>query len=165
MSPEETRDALWKAILEKVDELRAGHDNHGSMRGEAYYSTNNRSCMCRLSLGRREGGDDVFLITAGAPAFESIHVRVEQFQDAHDEHWMRTLAEMTDQDVFIDGMHYRIGPKNARGMKGFGGRTFHIRLASGAVVTTDNLWAGSRVPPVWRHRIPDNAAFVDAPAT
>jgi hypothetical protein len=50
-----------------------------------------------------------------------------------------------------------------RDFYGHGGREFRIRLASGEVVNTNNLWHGGQIPERFWNRMPDNATFERIP--
>lgn len=71
-------------------------------------------------------------------------------------HWKR----LTNQTVYvIKGRAHVVG--NGLGKnRGYGGRTFRLRLMSDlSLVTTNDLNSVGLVPPEWRHRFPDNATF------
>lgn len=69
--------------------------------------------------------------------------------------------------VVADGAHYRIGPEDAQGFRGFGGAAWIVRFYDGRVVRTTNLWHQGEIPPAWRGLLPDNATLTSdwPPAT
>lgn len=88
-------------------------------------------------------------------------------------HWRKYFLRKDDMSsVVVLGHHYRILPPEsgqAHGLKGHGGRVFHIRflphvpIRGGVTVTTDNLWSQGIISPTWRERLPDNAEFLQYP--
>lgn len=72
--------------------------------------------------------------------------------------YLENVTDPVDR-VVIDGEHYVIR-EDAGPIRGFGGRRFDIQFFDGRTVTTRNLWHQGTVPAEWRHRYPDNAAFV-----
>lgn len=72
--------------------------------------------------------------------------------------YLENVTDPADR-VVIDGEHYVIR-EDAGPIRGFGGRRFDIQFFDGRTVTTRNLWHQGTVPAEWRHRYPDNAAFV-----
>lgn len=73
-----------------------------------------------------------------------------------------TLAE-SPASVRIAGCHYVIGTQDESApahCRGFGGAVYRIRFHDGREVTTCDLWKQGVIPPRFRDRLPDNAAFV-----
>lgn len=62
--------------------------------------------------------------------------------------------------VRVDGTHYSIGRENEGGMRGFGGRKFHVKFFDGREVITTNLWHNGAIPESHKELLPDNAVFV-----
>jgi hypothetical protein len=64
----------------------------------------------------------------------------------------------------IEGQHYWLGAGGGDSRwRGHGGREFTIRRLSGELVVTTDLWHQGIIPPHFRERLPDNAAFVQIP--
>ena len=64
----------------------------------------------------------------------------------------------SSEAVVVDGAAYSVGPETDS-FKGFGGRRYVIRMNSGKVVETTNLWHRGQVPHSHRSRLRDNAQF------
>lgn len=77
--------------------------------------------------------------------------------------WTNVLSQ---SPVVIDGSAYTIVPDDPspHSFKGFGGRKFKIRHNDGKITLTHNLWHRGAIPNHFRKRLPNNAAFVQAPA-
>lgn len=76
--------------------------------------------------------------------------------------WRLGLSSPGGRPVVIDAVHYVIGPENARGSRGFGGRKHVIRLRdTGEIIESTNLWLQGDVPLVFRDLLPDTADFVE----
>ena len=114
----------------------------------------------RIVLDQQDGSHRVF------------HIKVEltEVEDTiHDEFWQDRIAkdaEYPEEVAIIQGHHYVIGGEKeftgfGRGVRGFSGRKFQIKFFDGRVVTTTNLWTQGRIPPKFRHQLPDNAEFKD----
>lgn len=80
----------------------------------------------------------------------------------HKKFWLEIIEEK-DSHVIINGNCYYIDkthPMSDSDFRGYGGREFKIKLHSGEVITTNNLWYNGEVPEEFRDRLPDNAEFV-----
>ena len=74
--------------------------------------------------------------------------------------WINVVEDDHDgRGIILDGVHYRDGGRTLRASEanGFGGAEWRLRLTSGALVETNNLWCQGRVPDHFRDRLPDNA--------
>jgi len=80
--------------------------------------------------------------------------------------WGEQLDNRTNAAV-INGEHYRIGTERVgrpADVRGFGGRTYHLRnLATGEVTTTSDLWWQGLIPNFALPQFPDSHEFVTAP--
>lgn len=76
------------------------------------------------------------------------------------------LAEKVNESIRIDGVHYMNGQNSKRPGKwnGHGGRLFTIKMFSGEIIETCDLWYQGEIPEAFRARMPDNAEFVKIPA-
>ena len=63
--------------------------------------------------------------------------------------------------IRIQGSHYELGPEtnHSAGCRGFGGRTFKIKMLNGMKITTSNLWTQGLIPPQFKNLLPDNAEW------
>lgn len=61
-------------------------------------------------------------------------------------------------NIVIEGKVYVIGDGSY--IRGFGGRTFKIRLLTGQMITTNDLWFNGEIPKLFRDKIPDNASLI-----
>lgn len=82
--------------------------------------------------------------------------------------WEVTLSEKDSKRIVIDYHVYSIGEEPKQGSNtnksdlGMSGRRFDIELLStGQKFTTHNLWSGSEIPERYRHRIENNARFLN----
>lgn len=63
--------------------------------------------------------------------------------------------------AIINNGHYTLNKDSLDGVKGFGGKKFHIRFNDGHEEFCDNLTCQGRIPnDYWRELMPDNAEFV-----
>lgn len=64
--------------------------------------------------------------------------------------------------IVVDGRHYTDGGKSSdpARWKGFGGHKWKIRMFSGEIIETDNLWHQGTIPPWFTKDIPNNAEFI-----
>ena len=62
-------------------------------------------------------------------------------------HWSTVTSE---ECILIEGESYMVGPENVKGIKGFGGRRFKIKLETGQIIETTNLWTQGTVPEYWK---------------
>lgn len=61
--------------------------------------------------------------------------------------------------IVMNGVYYVDAGWKEKGLLGFGGRVFKYRkLGSDEIITTNNMWNGSKIPEVWA--VPDNAEMV-----
>ena len=44
--------------------------------------------------------------------------------------------------------------------RGYGGKGIKIKLHTGEIIVTNNLWHNGEVPKEFRDRLPDNAEFI-----
>lgn len=67
--------------------------------------------------------------------------------------------------IRIEGVHYMNGPnaKKPHQYNGHGGRNFIIKMNSGEVIETCDLWCQGSIPTRFRDKMPDNATFVQIP--
>lgn len=72
-------------------------------------------------------------------------------------YWNAHLA--SEGYLVIHGLYYIDEGWKEKGTLGLGGRVFKYRkLGSDEIITTNNMWNGSKIPEVWA--IPDNAELV-----
>ena len=79
--------------------------------------------------------------------------------------WVEKINIKNRNDVIrINQQHYIIGSETAEtigSFRGFNGRKFKIRFLDGREIITTNLWSQSRIPDLFKERLPDNAIFVE----
>ena len=51
-------------------------------------------------------------------------------------------------------------PMSDSPFRGYGGRGIKIKLQTGEIIVTNNLWHNGKVPKEFRDRLPDNAEFI-----
>lgn len=76
--------------------------------------------------------------------------------------WLEIIKEK-DEHVIINGICYYLDkahPMSDSPFRGYGGREFKIKLHTGEIIVTNNLWHNGEVPKEFRDRLPDNAEFV-----
>lgn len=67
---------------------------------------------------------------------------------------------LDDEAIIIDQNCYHAAPEHDNsGFRGFGGRRFKIRMLSGKIIETTNLWHQGRIPDEFYRS--DNAEFVN----
>lgn len=78
--------------------------------------------------------------------------------------WEKEGNEHGGVPVRVDGHHYLAYPgTNHTGVGlGFGGAQMRIRLFTGEVLESNNVWSQGEIPECFRKRLPDNAEFVRA---
>lgn len=91
--------------------------------------------------------------------------RREKSLCSHCDFWLDWVKRFGPGDVVIDGRKYHYDPRcpikgGESSFRGFGGRTFKIRLHGGAEVTTNNLWTQGEIPAHFLDRFPNNAEFI-----
>ena len=155
-------DDLWQAVLARCEELKP-EGSAGSSRSASLIESDGRGVAAICSFDLDDGTSVVHQITARAVTRgRVIEVQHTTWLDSHDQFWADQMADR-EGAVVIDHCHYRIKPDIPRGdggFAGYGGRLHRIRLASGDVIETRNLWYQGIVPPPWRERLPDDAEFV-----
>lgn len=61
--------------------------------------------------------------------------------------------------IIINGMCYQVGKEDSKSsFRGFDGRKFYIRMKTGQVIITTNLWSNGQVPKKYKKK--DNAKFI-----
>lgn len=77
--------------------------------------------------------------------------------------WTKRMNETNG--VRIKGSHYQVGDETKCNpkFKGHGGREFRIRMFTGEIITTTNLWGQGNIPAIFHDRMPDNAEFLSTP--
>lgn len=84
---------------------------------------------------------------------------VEDFQGFTDTFWNDQLSDRKDA-VVINGSQYRSGVEYPRKGHGMDGRHFKIiRLDTGEVIDTNDLWHQGTVPKEYKGILQDNAKF------
>jgi hypothetical protein len=170
-SKKEQEDALWDAVLKRVEHIQKTKDEYsGTSRSCAEYTHHDDGtidCHCTYKSGNKDGSSTVFTLTATWKDGQ-ILVQVEEATDHAD--WFWGPGGHRDEDdpmrrVVVDGVHYYLGEdrKESGTFKGFAGRRFEIEFFDGRRVVTNDLWYQGRIPPKWRERFPDNARFVPQP--
>lgn len=77
--------------------------------------------------------------------------------------WTEKVDRKNDGVSFVyKGEHYIVGPEDAKGMKGYGGRQWAIYHKDGRTITT-NLWHQGEVSGRFRDRLPDNCTIIQVP--
>ena len=71
----------------------------------------------------------------------------------------KEIEQEKDKHLFIKGQSYSIGPENST-FKGYGGRYFKIRLNTGEIIETSNLWNQGVIPDEFKESLKDNAEFI-----
>lgn len=161
---QETVDLLWKAILAKVEEIKAETPHKGYSRKQAYVCADGHSVATTADLSHDDGTHTVFWIEARAKQFRAGEFDITVARSFHSAEWFwdDLLAKDRSKAVVVEGRHYYIGDGNrSRESSGFSGRTFVIRFHDGREVMTRDLWYQGVIPPVFRDRMPDNAVFAD----
>lgn len=166
---DELEAALWAALLEKIEEIKAENNLRPSYRGRAMVSgrgqhPNHLTVTVLASLGQKpdDGSEWNYLITAHRGSREVINFEVKHWVSHHDDFWNMQL-EKRDNAFVADGRHYRINPDlrpGERGVAGFGGSPATVKFFDGRVVETRNLWSQGVVPAPFRDRLPDDAELV-----
>lgn len=80
----------------------------------------------------------------------------------HKKFWLEIIKEK-DEHVIINGICYYLDkarPMSDSPFRGYGGREFKIKLHTGEIIVTNNLWHNGEVPKEFRDRLPDNAELV-----
>lgn len=81
------------------------------------------------------------------------------------EFWDEQVADTNGRHVINGWLYRRSCEDSTFAFRGFGGRTFRIRVtATGETVTTTNLWSQGEVPAEYRDLLPDDAEFVPTTA-
>jgi len=67
---------------------------------------------------------------------------------------------------FVHGTRYhdggKVDKKITRGFLGYGGADWIIKIKdTGQIIETNNLWCQGDVPKHFKHRMPDNAEFIE----
>lgn len=62
--------------------------------------------------------------------------------------------------IIIDGKCYYNSTNKNSSFKGFGGTKFKIRMFTGEIIETNNLWHNGTIPESHREILKDNAEFV-----
>ncbi len=76
------------------------------------------------------------------------------------EFWREQSLDRSNALV-VGGTQYRLGPEDARDMRGFSGNRWTIEFLDGSgVVTSTNLWCQGKVPAAWLPMLPDSARFL-----
>jgi hypothetical protein len=75
------------------------------------------------------------------------------------------LTTQASKTIRIEGTHYMNGPnaKKPHKYNGFAGRKFTIKMNSGEIIETCDLWYQGEIPTRFRDKMPDNATFVHVP--
>lgn len=152
--------AIWAGILKLVDELPT---TGGTSRDAGHWNEYGTASGGTGTEGRTKyvtWNDD------GTKTVYDVIVTVRARTDDNDEFWRAQLADRAGA-IVINHKHYRVGKNNGRpsyeaGFKGFGGRSFKIRmLDNGHVAEVNDLWFQGPIPPKFHELLPDNAEFVD----
>lgn len=77
--------------------------------------------------------------------------------------WTNIINKNSPTRRIINGKCYHIGESNNGPSRwnGFGGRGFKIRLFTGEVAETNNLWHQGTVPERFQEQLPNNAEFIN----
>ena len=74
----------------------------------------------------------------------------------------KTKPEVRDalNTIRADGVHYTIEDEYSQdSFRGYSGSKWIIRLSTGEVVVTTNLWHQGKIPGVFKDQLPNNASF------
>ena len=75
--------------------------------------------------------------------------------------WITLSRGNREECLVINNVHYMLGDENQRGLRGFNGQKFTIRMIdSGKELSTTNLWTQGTIPGHLRHMFQNNAEFV-----
>lgn len=78
----------------------------------------------------------------------------------HIDFWNEIVTQK-DKHIFIEGKSYLIGDENdISSFRGCDGRHFRIRLNTGKIIDTTNLWCQGAIPEKFRDILKDNAKFL-----
>jgi hypothetical protein len=158
------RDALWQAVLAKVDEVA----KHGG-RSQAFYGGDGYTCMAIATKSQDDGTEIVYEITARDNRDRlGITVSVAESVRVHHGFW-KPIADHPDRSerVVIGDRCYTVRPDSSspgRG-DGFSGRRHVIEWLdesgepTGETTVTRNLWYRGVIPQQYRDRLAPNARF------
>lgn len=79
-------------------------------------------------------------------------------------HWQKIVESLSDpRIVIINGIsYYRNDFKLVKdpGLLGFGGAIWNIKMNSGQIFKTNDLWYQGEIPDRFKYRLKDNATFI-----
>jgi len=169
---DQVRDALWQAILVKVDQLKADTQYTGASRGPCFYGVDGHTAICILNLSMYDGTTNTYIIEASYNVRRSITLTVDTCHGVNEKFWDQVVDEADAnrlKAVVIDDRCYTVTPDSATPGPGdgYGGARFDIEwldadgAPTGETFITHNLWLRGTVPPTYRYRLAVNARFVD----
>jgi len=77
----------------------------------------------------------------------------------NNEFWNRHVTNRDPNAVIIGGEHFIYIDSDIE--KGFSGKKFTIKMNSGKIISTNNLWHQGKIPQEYRELLPDNAEFIN----
>jgi hypothetical protein len=147
-------DALWAGVLAAGEQFEPPEGYRGGQRSAAHYGQ-----AAPVTGDTLEWVSAVYTwnLPDGTRLHRKVTVTTIDTVDNNDGFWSKLSADDAGA-VREEGQHYFIGPPTSTGMKGFGGKRWHIVFNDGRPdVYTDNLWSQGPIPPAHRERLPDNA--------
>jgi hypothetical protein len=161
------REALWKAVLAKVDEIGKGMN-----RSQAFYGADGWTCMAIAEKQQDDGTWLVYEITARGSKTSTVPITVSVAESVRVGHrFWEPIASNPDrlERVVVGDRCYTVRPDgpNPDRHNGFGGRLYVIEWLdesgepTGETTETRNLWSRGVVPPQYRDRLAPNARFAD----
>ena len=179
----EEHEVLWKAVLDKVEEIdrasKADHTDRGSYRGTALIAMGSKAVETHFVIWQADGRSKLHHIRAyynPGQDHKPLNKRVVTIKeevywsdnDKFNQERYDRLREEPDKVLIVNHQFYTLGPGNRGGFGGreikfqrIEGKQFNGKTMLGEVETTRDLWYSGVIPPAWRDRLPDNAIFLN----